>query len=72
MIVPGTLEALGLVLARTSAMVLAAPLLGTGTTFSGFKVGLIAVLTLVTWLANRQPHGRGWRRRPRVQPAGGA
>ncbi|MDA0947929.1 MAG: flagellar biosynthetic protein FliR [Planctomycetota bacterium] len=55
MIAPGTLEALGLVLARTSAMVLASPVLGTGTTFGGVKVGLIAALTLVSWLATGGP-----------------
>ncbi len=41
---PGTLEALGLYLLRTSALVLASPLIGTGATFSGYKLGLIGVL----------------------------
>ncbi|MDA1263450.1 MAG: flagellar biosynthetic protein FliR [Planctomycetota bacterium] len=41
---PGTLEAFGLFLVRTSALVLASPLLGTGSTFSGYKLGLIGIL----------------------------
>lgn len=40
-----TLEVFGLVLARTSALVLSAPLLGSGTGFSGFKVVLILGVT---------------------------
>lgn len=55
MIPPGTLEAAGLVLARTSAMVLAAPLMGQATTFSGFKVGLIGVLTVVNYMTIGNP-----------------
>lgn len=46
---PGTLEALGLFLVRTSALVLASPLIGTGSTFSGYKLGLIGVLTGLLW-----------------------
>ncbi len=41
---PGMLEAFALFLVRTSALVLASPLIGTGTTFSGYKIGLIGVL----------------------------
>lgn len=44
---PGTLEAFGLYLVRTGALVLASPLIGTGATFSGYKVGLIGVLALL-------------------------
>src|SRR6187401_1115235 len=38
---PGTLEAFGLFLVRSSALVLSAPVLGTSTGFSGYKVALI-------------------------------
>jgi flagellar biosynthetic protein FliR len=46
---PGTLVSLGLVLVRTSAMVLSSPLLGNGTGFSGYKVGIIGALTLLSF-----------------------
>jgi len=52
---PGTIEAFGLFLVRTSAMILAAPLLGTGATFSGYRVGLIGVLSVVFFLAAGTP-----------------
>lgn len=52
---PGTLEAFGLTLVRTGALVLAAPLLGTGSTFSGYKIGLIGVLALVLYVASGAP-----------------
>ncbi len=52
---PGTIEALGLYLLRTSALVLAAPLLGTGSTFSGYKVGLIGSLTMLFYTARGEP-----------------
>ena len=52
---PGILEAFGLYLLRTSALVLAAPVLGTGTTFSGVKIGLIFSLALVLFTATGQP-----------------
>jgi flagellar biosynthetic protein FliR len=52
---PGTLEAFGLYLVRTSALVLAAPLIGTGSTFSGYKVGLIGVLAIVTYMTSGAP-----------------
>jgi flagellar biosynthetic protein FliR len=42
---PGTLEAFGLILVRTSALVLASPLIGTGAAFSGYKLGLVGVLS---------------------------
>jgi len=38
---PGTVEVFGLVLARTSALVASAPILGTGTGFAGYKLVLI-------------------------------
>jgi flagellar biosynthetic protein FliR len=44
-LVPGTIEAFGLVLVRTSALVLAAPLFGVALPFSGARVGLIAILS---------------------------
>jgi flagellar biosynthetic protein FliR len=46
---PGTLSTLGLVLVRTSAFVLASPLLGDGSGFGGYKVGLIGVLSLLSF-----------------------
>ena len=52
---PGILEAFGLYLLRTSALVLAAPVLGTGTTFSGVKIGLIFALAVVLFGATGQP-----------------
>lgn len=55
MLPPGTLSALGLYLVRTSVMVLAAPLLGDGAIFSGYKVGLIGVLTLLLYATTGQP-----------------
>ena len=54
-LLPGTLEAFGLTLVRTSALVLGAPLLGTGATFSGYKVGLIGSLALVLFLTMGSP-----------------
>lgn len=53
----GTIEALGLFLIRTSALVLAAPLLGSSTSFSGAKVGLIGILSIVLYLAVGEPLG---------------
>jgi flagellar biosynthetic protein FliR len=52
---PGTLEAFGLYLIRTSALVLAAPVLGTGTTFAGVKIGLIFSLAFVLYSASGEP-----------------
>lgn len=49
-LVPGTLEAFGLYLIRTSALVLAAPLFGSGSRFSGYKVGLIGILATLMFL----------------------
>ena len=46
---PGTLPTLGLVLIRTSAFILASPLLGDGSGFAGYKVGLIGVLSLLSF-----------------------
>ena len=55
MLPPGTIEAFGLYLVRTSAMVLAAPLLGTGATFSGYKVGLIALISFLLFSISGSP-----------------
>lgn len=55
MIEPGTLEALGLVLVRTSALVLASPLLGTGSTFTGYRIGLIATLSFLLYSVSAGP-----------------
>lgn len=52
---PGTLEAGGLYLARTSAMVLSTPVLTMGSQFSGFKVALIAILSGLLFAAHGSP-----------------
>lgn len=58
MIDPALLAAFGLYLVRTSVMVLASPLLGASTTFSGAKVALIAVLSLALFAATGEPLAR--------------
>jgi len=52
---PGTIEAFGLYLVRSSALVLSAPLIGTGTSFSGVKVALIASISVLFFLATGAP-----------------
>ena len=52
---PGLLAGFGLYLARTSALVLGSPLLGTGSPFSGYKIGLIAAVSLVLFAAQGEP-----------------
>jgi len=52
---PGVIEAFGLTVVRTSALVLASPLFGTGSGVSGYKVGLTAVLSIVLFLAVGAP-----------------
>lgn len=52
---PGMLEAFGLYLVRTSAMVLAAPVFVGGTGFSAYKVALIAALSAVLYGATGEP-----------------
>lgn len=52
---PGSLEAFGLYLARTSALVIAAPLFGTGTGFSGYRIGLIVAVSFVLYSAGGVP-----------------
>lgn len=53
MFAPGLIEAFGLHLARSSALVLASPLLGNGADFQGYKVALIAALSVVSFSASR-------------------
>jgi len=55
MLVPGTIEALGLYAARSSALVLSAPILGSGTRFSGYKVSLIVALSALLYGAGGAP-----------------
>ncbi len=52
---PGSLEAFSLYLARTSALVIASPLFGTGTGFSGYRVGLIVAVSFVLYSAGGVP-----------------
>lgn len=52
---PGLIEGFGLYLTRTSALVLGAPLLGTGSNFSGYKIGLIALVSLALFAAGGEP-----------------
>lgn len=52
---PGLVGAFGLYLARTSALVLGAPLLSNGSTFASYRIGLIAVLSGVLFLATGEP-----------------
>jgi len=51
---PGTLEAFGLFLVRSSALILSAPIIGSATGFSGYKVALIFGLSFLLY----QVHGR--------------
>jgi len=45
------IETFGLYLLRTSALVLAAPLLGSGTGFSGYKIALILAVAIVVFMS---------------------
>ena len=51
------LEAFGLYLIRTSALVLASPMLGSGTGFAGYKIALILAVTVVIFLSGGQMLG---------------
>ncbi len=53
----GTIEAFGLFMARTSALVLAAPLLGSSTSFTGAKIGVVGILSVVLYSAGGDPLG---------------
>jgi len=55
MVPPGTLEALGLYLIRTSAMVLSSPVLTMGTGFGAYKVALIVGLSAIMYSVTGQP-----------------
>tara|TARA_R110002126_G_scaffold28577_1_gene95305 strand:+ start:14304 stop:15080 length:777 start_codon:yes stop_codon:yes gene_type:complete len=52
---PGLIEGFGLYLVRTSALVLAAPLLGDGAVFQGYKIGLVGVLSVMLFAAAGAP-----------------
>lgn len=52
---PGTIEAFGLFLVRSSALVLSAPVLGTITGFGGYKVALIFSVSLLLYGAHGVP-----------------
>src|SRR5574337_1813143 len=54
---PRTLEAFSLYLARTSALVIASPLLGSGTGFAGWRVGLIVSIAFLLYSAGGAPLG---------------
>lgn len=55
MLAAGTIGSFGLYLARTSALVLGAPLLGQAIGFSGVRVGLIVALAGVMYLVTGSP-----------------
>jgi len=55
MLEPGTLAAFGLYLVRSSALILSAPLTGTGTSFAGVKIALIASLSLLFYSVTGSP-----------------
>lgn len=52
---PGTLEAFGLYLTRTSALILAAPLLGSGTSFVMWRVTLIVAVSFLLYSVSGTP-----------------
>lgn len=54
---PGTLEAFGLFLVRASALVLSAPVLGTSTGFSGYKIALIFSVSFLLYGVHGEPLG---------------
>ncbi len=49
------IEAFGLYLVRTSALILGSPLLGTGTGFAGYKIALIMGVSLVLYMSGEVP-----------------
>jgi flagellar biosynthetic protein FliR len=51
----GVLAAFGLYAARTSALVVSAPILGLGTRFAGHKIALILALALMLYAVSGQP-----------------
>ena len=55
MISVGTIAAFGVYRVRTSALVLATPLLGNGAAFSGYKVALVALVSFALFSATGAP-----------------
>jgi len=55
LIEPGTLEAIGLVMIRTTTLVLAAPVLAGWVAFTSIKVSLIVALTGILFISNGEP-----------------
>ena len=49
------LEAFGLYLVRTSALILGSPLLGSGTSFPGYKIALIVGVTVAIYMSTGAP-----------------
>lgn len=49
------LEAFGLYLVRTSALILGSPLLGSGTSFPGYKIALIMGVTVAIYMSTGAP-----------------
>jgi len=54
---PGTLEAFGLFLVRSSALLLSAPVLGSASGFSGYKVALIVSVSVLLYGIHGEPLG---------------
>lgn len=52
---PGTLEAFALFLVRSSALVLSAPILGSATGFSGYKIALIVSVSFLLYSVHGEP-----------------
>ena len=55
MVPPGTLEAVGLVLLRTSAAVLSSPFFGMGGALQSTKIGLIVCITTIVYMTVGEP-----------------
>ena len=55
MLAPGIIEAFGLYVARSSAMIVSAPIIGTGTRFSSYKIGLILSIALLMYGVTGEP-----------------
>ncbi len=52
---PGTIEAFGLYLVRTSALVLGSPILGGGAGFAGYKIALIGGISTLMFTVSGSP-----------------
>lgn len=55
MLPPGVIESFGLYLVRTSALVLASPLSGNASSFTGYKVALIAAVSFLSFSVAGSP-----------------